>query len=138
MAIHTRINPFSKQNNDTGFGNNASSYGGRFVNRDGSFNLKKEGMPFWDRVSIYHGMLNLPAWKFIVIIVSFYFCLNVLYTSIYLLIGTNQFQGMIVLDQFPHIGLIFGLGGKPVIDLCRDLSLAFPDLHQAMIFSHHV
>ena len=32
MAKHKSINPFSKVNNDTGFGNNPGSYGGRFIN----------------------------------------------------------------------------------------------------------
>lgn len=92
MALH-RSNPFSKVNNDTGFG--TSSYGGRFINRDGTFNMRKEGVPFMERFSIYHSMLNLPRWKFILVIVIFFHVINLLYTFIYILIGPAQFQGMI-------------------------------------------
>jgi len=95
MALHKRANPFSKVNNDTGFGTNADSYGGRFINRDGSFNMRKEGKPFWERFSIYHTMLNMPRWKFISVVVLFYFFINLLYTAVYLLIGANELQGMI-------------------------------------------
>jgi inward rectifier potassium channel len=95
MASPKRINPFSKVNNDTGFGTNASDYGGRFVNRDGSFNLRKEGVPFWERFSIFHTMLNMPNWKFIALILGFFLAINLAYTSIYLLIGTEGFTGMI-------------------------------------------
>jgi inward rectifier potassium channel len=95
MASPKHINPFSKVNNDTGFGTNASDYGGRFVNRDGSFNLRKEGVPFWERFSIFHTMLNMPNWKFIALILGFFFAINLAYTSIYLLIGTEGFTGMI-------------------------------------------
>jgi len=95
MATQLRINPHLKVNNDTGFGNNANDYGGRFVNRDGSFNLRKEGIPFWDKFSLYHSMLNLPTWKFIAIIVIFYFSINLLYTLIYWFIGADQFLGMV-------------------------------------------
>ncbi len=95
MALLKRVNPFSKVNNDTGFGTNASDYGGRFINRDGSFNLRKEGMPFWDRFSVFHSMLNLPSWKFIVLIVGFFLAINLVYTFIYLLVGTDGFTGMI-------------------------------------------
>ena len=95
MALLKRVNPFSKVNNDTGFGTNAGDYGGRFINRDGTFNLRKEGMPFWDRFSVFHSMLNLPSWKFIVLIVSFFLVINLFYTSIYLLLGTDGFTGMI-------------------------------------------
>ena len=95
MATYKHTNPFSKINNDTGFGNNASGYGGRFINRDGSFNLRKEGMGFWDRFSIFHSMLNLPTWKFIAIIIIFYFGVNLLFTGLYILAGPGQLQGII-------------------------------------------
>src|SRR5450755_2067319 len=95
MALQRKVNPSSKINNDTGFGTNASDYGGRFVNRDGSFNLRKEGVPFWERFSIFHTMLNMPNWKFIALILGFFLAINLAYTSIYLLIGTEGFTGMI-------------------------------------------
>ena len=106
MANHFRTNPFLKVNNDTGFGTNAKDYGGRFINRDGSFNLKKEGLPYWTRFSIYHNMLNLPRWKFLGVIVLFSFSINLLYTLIYWIIGPDQFQGMIAtapVDKFKEL-----------------------------------
>ncbi len=107
MALHKRINPFLKTNNDTGFGNNASSYGGRFINRDGSFNLRKEGMPFLTRFSIYHSMLTLPRWKFIALIVLFYLGINLVYTGIYLLVGFDQFQGMLAKTTWDKVKEIY-------------------------------
>jgi len=92
MAL--RINPFSRVNDDTGFGSNSNSYVGRFINRDGSFNLRKEGIPVWERVSIYHTLLNLPAWKFFLAIIIFFVSINLVYTLIYLLLGAHQFQGI--------------------------------------------
>ena len=98
MAAGKKIDPFLKTNNDTGFGNNASNYGGRFINRDGTFNLRKEGISFINRYSIYHNMLTLPRWKFAGVIVLFYLVINLLYTSIYLLIGIDQLQGVIATE----------------------------------------
>jgi len=95
MAFNKKIDPFLKINNDTGFGTNASNYGGRFINRDGTFNLRKEGMPFLKRYSIYHSMLTLPRWKFIVTILVFYLSINILFAGIYLLIGIDELQGVI-------------------------------------------
>jgi len=100
MSLPKRVNPFSRINNDTGFGSNASDYGGRFINRDGTFNLRKEGKPFWERFSVFHSMLNLPSWKFIVLIVCFFLVINLFYTCIYLLIGTDGFTGMIASTQW--------------------------------------
>jgi inward rectifier potassium channel len=95
MAFNKKIDPFLKINNDTGFGTNASNYGGRFINRDGTFNLRKEGMPFLQRYSIYHSMLTLPRWKFVALILAFYFVINLAFTVLYLLVGVDQLQGVI-------------------------------------------
>jgi inward rectifier potassium channel len=95
MSVNRRINPFSRQNNDTGFSTNAAdNLGGRFINKDGSYNLLKEGMPFWKRASLFHDMLYLPVWKFIAIIVLFYLVINCGFALVYWLLGTTQFTGL--------------------------------------------
>lgn len=93
MSLYKRVNPSSKQNNDTGFGSNAADIGGRFINKDGSYNLVKEGMPFWKRISLFHDMLNLPQWKFIAVIFLFYIVVNIVFASIYYVIGPEQITG---------------------------------------------
>lgn len=95
MALLKRINPFSRQNDDTGFGVNANGYGGRFINRDGSFNIRREGRSFMHRFNIYHALLNVPAWQFGLVILLFYFSINLLYSGIYWWIGAGEFQGII-------------------------------------------
>jgi len=94
MAAYKKINPFSKQNNDTGFAGNNNEVGGRFINKDGSYNLVKEGMPFHKRFSIFHDMLNLPLWKFISIIFLFFIAINLIFATIYFCIGAQQLQGL--------------------------------------------
>ena len=94
MSLYKKINPFSKQNNDTGFASNSNDTGGRFINKDGSFNLVKEGMPFRKRFSIFNDMLNLPLWKFIVVIFIFFIVINIFFTTIYFIIGPSQFDGI--------------------------------------------
>ncbi|MBK5272356.1 MAG: transporter, partial [Bacteroidia bacterium] len=95
MALSRRINPFSKLNNDTGFSTTGNINGGRFINRDGTFNLRKTGMPFWRRYSIYHRMINIPIWQFIALIFIFYISINLLFTLIYISIGASELSGMI-------------------------------------------
>ena len=106
MASLRSINPFSRVNNDTGFGNR-DSYGGRFINRDGTFNIRREGHGFWQRFSVFHSMLNLPLWKFIVVLVSFFIGVNVLFTSIYVWLGPEQFTGMIATTRWQQIKEIY-------------------------------
>ncbi len=95
MATHKRINTAIKSNNDTGFGSNTNTVGGRFINKDGSFNIRKDGMAVWDRISVFHNMLNMPRWKFITIVFLFYFAINLVFTCVYLLVGFGEFSGMI-------------------------------------------
>src|ERR1700761_847939 len=90
-----KIDPLLKTNNDTGFGTNAANYGGRFINRDGTFNLRKEGIPFLSRFSIYHTMLSMPRWKFVALLVLTYFTINLFYAIIYLIVGIDQLQGVV-------------------------------------------
>jgi inward rectifier potassium channel len=94
MAL-TRKHHQLKDNNDTGFGGNPDNYGGRFVNRDGTFNVRKEGIPFFRRFSLFHKMLNLPSWKFFGILFSFYLVVNFIFATIYFFIGKSQFQGIV-------------------------------------------
>jgi len=94
MAITRKHTPI-KSNEDTGFGTNPDSYGGRFVNRDGTFNVRKEGFPFYRRFSLFHSMLNMPSWKFYGTLFAFYLTVNFLFACIYYFIGGRQFQGII-------------------------------------------
>jgi len=94
MAIRDRSNSKLKNNNDTGFGT-TTDVGGRFINKDGTFNMQKVGAPIWDRFSIFHFMLNLPRWKFFATIICFYLTINLAFTIVYVIIGAEQFTGMI-------------------------------------------
>jgi inward rectifier potassium channel len=94
MSVLKRLNPYSKTNEDTGFSNTGIINGGRFINRDGSFNLSKKGRPFWDRISVYYNMLTIPVWQFIAIIVVFFLGINLVFTIIYFMLGENQFTGL--------------------------------------------
>jgi inward rectifier potassium channel len=106
MAKLRFINPFSKINNDTGFGTNPN-YGGRFINRDGTFNIKKIGQPFWERFNLFHSMLSLPTWKFILVSIAFFIGLNIIYTCLYLMAGIEEFQGIIAKTQWEEIKEIY-------------------------------
>lgn len=98
-----QLNSASKSNNDTGFGTNPNNYGGRFINKDGSYNVRKDGINVWDRFSIYHTMLEMPRWKFFTAIVLFFVCINIGFTVIYALLGTDCFQGFIAKTEWSKI-----------------------------------
>jgi len=102
-----RINPFSKSNPDTGFGNQPGQIGGRFMNKDGSFNLRKTGVSFLRRSSFYSYLLELSWMKFIAIILLFYLLVNMIFAAAYLAIGENQLQGLISTTFWGRIREVF-------------------------------
>src|SRR5215210_1428122 len=95
MPSMIKINPASKANPDTGFGVQANQIGGRFVNKDGSFNLRKEGLPLLDRISFYSNLLEISWTQFFAFILLFYLGANIFFTGLYLWAGHDQLQGLI-------------------------------------------
>jgi inward rectifier potassium channel len=94
MDLLKKINSKAKTDLNTGFGTNASSYGGRFINKDGTANIVKRGLPFLGRISWYHTMLAMPRWKFLAILVAFYVLVNFVFASIYYGIGVEYLNGI--------------------------------------------
>lgn len=79
MALLRKINSTAKTEINTGFGVNASDYGGRFLNKDGKANLEKRGIGFLEKISWYHSLLALPRWKFFSIIFIFFIAINIFF-----------------------------------------------------------
>lgn len=94
MPLKKIINPKSKQNTDTGFGVNAGAYGGRFVNKDGTFNVKRRGVLLQDRISIFQKMIYMPLWEFLLTVAIFYLGINIVFAFIYYLPGVDDFAGL--------------------------------------------
>ncbi len=94
MSLLKKINSKAKAEINTGFGTNASSYGGRFINKDGSANIEKRGMGFINRISWYHTMIALPRWKFMTVLLLFYVVINFVFATIYYGIGIEYLNGI--------------------------------------------
>jgi len=95
MATHTKINSSLKSNADTGFGVSADTQGGRFINKDGSYNVIKRGIPFYERVSFFYKMLTMPVWKFLLILTGFFISINLVFTGIYISLANSEFTGVL-------------------------------------------
>lgn len=99
----SKVNKRIKSNPDTGFGTQAGNIGGRFINRDGSFNIRKTGWPLWKRISIYSYLLEISWLKFMSIIILFYFLAGVFFTFLYLLVGIDELNGMLAVTKWGKI-----------------------------------
>lgn len=79
---------------NTGFGPNSSVEGGRLINPDGTSNLKKRGIPIWERTSAYHTLLRMKGHHFLLGIFLFYTSINIIFAVIYFLIGVEHLSGI--------------------------------------------
>lgn len=107
MALLKRINNKVKPVDNTGLGANSDMYGGRFFKKDGTPNLRKVGLPFFERISWYHTMLQMSRWKFLLVIFVSYLVINLVFASIYLIVGVDKLSGIVVESPIEKIGEAF-------------------------------
>lgn len=82
-----------KNVDNTGFGPNSSVEGGRLTNKDGTYNLNKTGLRFYERISIYHTLLRMSRARFFLFIFLAYSSINVFFACVYLAVGVDKLQG---------------------------------------------
>lgn len=78
---------------NSGFSGNSGAEGARLVNKDGSANLRKSGIPFYERISIYHTLLKMRRGKFLVMVFLSYTIMNLFFACLYMLIGIDKLAG---------------------------------------------
>jgi inward rectifier potassium channel len=65
----------------------------RFLNRDGTFNVRREGIRFWESLSAYHYLLTISWSKFFGFVVASYLLSNALFAFIYMAAGPHALSG---------------------------------------------
>jgi len=86
--------PGEDKDRDLGFGARlARQAKARFLNRDGSFNVVRTGLPFWRTLSAYHALLTMSWLRFFSLIAFAYFAVNVIFAGAYLLCGPDALSG---------------------------------------------
>jgi inward rectifier potassium channel len=66
----------------------------RLLNRDGSFNVRRSGLRFWESLSAYHYLLTISWPMFFSIVVGAYLVANAIFATIYRLAGDDALTGM--------------------------------------------
>ena len=107
MSLIRKINAKSKTEINTGFGANSADYGGRFINKSGQANIEKRGIPFLERISWYHTMLQMGTWKFLFIIIGFFITVNLLFAGVYYFNGVENLNGMVMGSEWKKFGEAF-------------------------------
>jgi inward rectifier potassium channel len=78
---------------DLGLGRKLSEQGQRMLNRDGSFNVDRQGLPFLRSFSPYHAMITISWPRFYVVIVSAYLVTNLLFATAFFACGPGALHG---------------------------------------------
>lgn len=80
----------SKESISTGFGSKLENEGKRLLNKDGSFNIEKIGVPFLTRFSLFHSLINISIGYFILVLLAFFLVVNSLFAFIYVSVGVEH------------------------------------------------
>jgi inward rectifier potassium channel len=82
------------ENKDLGFGSRVVQQSHeRFLNRDGTYNVSRTGLPFFRSLNIYHYLLTISWGAFFLLLVGFYFGVNILFGFGYFLCGPEALHG---------------------------------------------
>jgi inward rectifier potassium channel len=86
--------PYTREElRDLGFGSVvAQEQKIRLLNRDGSFNVAREGLGLWSSLSSYHALLTMSWPKFISLITVAYLLVNALFAVAYMLCGPGALE----------------------------------------------
>ena len=93
-AVDDRVSatprPAEDVNVDLGFGSVvARESRARLLNRDGSFNVRREGLRFWESLSAYHYFLTITWPKFLGYVVLYYLGVNAVFAALYVACGAH-------------------------------------------------
>ncbi len=83
-----------RSDDTTGFGTLSNSTGGRFLNKDGNANVGRKGVNILDRYSWYHTLLGMNRGTFLLLLLSLYIGINLVFAGIYYLIGIDHLAGV--------------------------------------------
>src|SRR4051812_43202987 len=81
-------------NLDLGFGSVvARESRKRLLNRDGTFNVRREGLGYWEALSTYHYFLTITWPKFLGYVAATYIVLNALFAAAFVGCGAGALTG---------------------------------------------
>jgi inward rectifier potassium channel len=100
----------TKRSGDTelGFGSKNYQNSVRFLNKDGSVNIRRKGPKVFDTIYFYHWLITTSSLNLLAVITSAYVIINCLFAAVYFSIGAEHFGGIdgeTSVDQF--LGLFF-------------------------------
>ncbi|MEM8993275.1 MAG: ion channel [Acidobacteriota bacterium] len=78
---------------ELGFGSVVARHGERLLNRDGTFNVRRSGYPWWRGASPYHWLLDLRWRSFFAVCGVAFLAINLVFALAYLACGPDGLRG---------------------------------------------
>jgi inward rectifier potassium channel len=78
---------------DSGFSANVNFEGDRLLEKDGTFNVKKEGLGWSERFDLFHALINMPWPAFILVMFGGYILINLVFAAAYMAVGVEGLSG---------------------------------------------
>lgn len=97
-TLKRKINP----EDDLGFGSQPVLKNQFLLNKDGSPNVKKVGLPFFNTANNYHTLITMSWTKFWIMVISCYLAINVIFAFIYMSFGPDSLDGTSGATVFKH------------------------------------
>src|SRR5437868_7604425 len=93
--MSTEVEPQSlDEPKDLGFGSVVGGFNEqRLLNRDGTFNSRRRGLPYLASLSVYHHLLSISWARFLAIITAGYLSVNTVFALAYLACGPDSLTG---------------------------------------------
>lgn len=79
----------------------------RLINKDGSYNFVRVGIPFYETFNIYHYLLSASWTKLMLIILAWYSGFNLIFVALYYLFSPEQITGMVYTTEWGRFWEIY-------------------------------
>jgi inward rectifier potassium channel len=83
-----------QENKELGFGTKGANQKARLINRTGSFNVNRTEPSKWHSISVYHALLLMSWRKFNLIVLAYFFIINLFFTAFYFIVGIDGLNGI--------------------------------------------
>jgi inward rectifier potassium channel len=103
--------------NDLGLGTKTAFSGYRSLNKDGTFNVRKTNVPFFERFNFFHSLISMSWVKFFILIVLGYFIVNMIFATIYVMIGIEYLTGINGSSEFDNFIEAFFFSSQTITTL---------------------
>src|ERR1700712_994459 len=92
----------TKAENDLGLGTEAVAKNQRIFNQDGSINVKRKGLSYFNTANNYHRLITMKWSHFWLLVLTGYLIVNVVFSFIYMSLGIENLIGAQGNDTFHH------------------------------------